>query len=102
MNTITARTNPFDMISELQPSAGVVAGVDQEGLVLFDTKRGVVFRSCSVGAFIWQCIVESEMPQAIATYLAARFALSHAAVAGDVDQFIRGLVAHELVTSASR
>ena len=77
-----------------------VRAVSADGLALFDTVRGGVFRSNEVGAEIWRGLIEQQrQAETVAEGLAARFGIPAERAREDVSRFVDQLRQHRLVTT---
>jgi hypothetical protein len=80
----------------------VTASISDDGLVLLDTKGGLVLASNVIGARIWQLLEERRSRADIARQLAAEYAIAFDRAEGDVAAFIAALMTRGLVTVEAR
>ena len=94
------RRPPEDNASDTvraNPDVRAVAAAD--GLAVFDTVHGGVFRSNAVGAEIWRELIEKQGEAGrVADRLAGRFDIPVEQAREDVSRFVDQLRQHRLVT----
>jgi hypothetical protein len=73
------------------------ASLSGDGLVLLDTRAGLVFAANAIGARIWQLIEEGRTRNEIAQRLSREYGVPTDDVARDVDAFVSVLAARELI-----
>ena len=64
-----------------------------EGAVFLNVERGVIFKSNSVGARIWQGVQEQQSPAGMAAQISRDYGVPEEEVAGDIGRFLRQLEA---------
>jgi hypothetical protein len=81
----------------LRPATGVVATTGDDGLVILDTRQGLVFESCPVGAYVWKRIAGGASTRRLAAEVADRFGIPVDSAARDLNDFVTGLLSCALV-----
>lgn len=81
-----------------RPSPEVRAVAADDGLAVFDMKRGAMFKSNAVGSAIWRAAIEQRRDtHSVAKILAGRFGVPAAQAEHDVSRFLEQLQKQGLV-----
>ncbi len=82
----------------MKPSPNTHAAVKKEGVVLLDSKRGVVFALNPIGAMIWERIEKSDSREDLAKMLKTKFpGVPSEQIIGDLDSFLNALTGKHLI-----
>jgi hypothetical protein len=81
----------------LRTSPTAKASLSNDGLVLLDTRAGLVLAANPIGARIWQLIDEGRTRDEIARSLSFEYGIPADDAARDVDGFVSALAARQLI-----
>ena len=87
----TVKSNPATVPS------GVVARVDDTGMVLLCTKRGLIYRVNQVGALIWNSVLQGQTQESIVDTISTRFGIDADEASQHVEGFVSSLVRNRLL-----
>lgn len=83
----------------MKPSAHTHASLEREGVVLLDSKHGVVFALNPIGALIWEGIEKGESKEDLVRRLTRRFPdVASSRILLDLDCFLLALADKNLIT----
>jgi hypothetical protein len=93
----TPRVNVPHNMQTLSVPSHVQTQIDKDGLVLVNIRRGLIFRTNSIGARIWQGLAARE-GACILNALATEYQLSPDQVESGTAQFVSDLLKYGLLT----
>lgn len=73
--------------------------VNHNGAVILDTKRGEMWNLNPLGAFIWQRLMDGQLPEQIAAELSAHTGDDLQTATNDLEEFLSDLQEKQLFTS---
>jgi|SRR5579872_2326558 len=83
-------------------SPDVRASLNEEGLVLLDTRRGLVYTSNKTGARIWQGVAAGQSADFIAEELSTEHAVPRAQIEEDTHAFLTDLTNRGILIARRR
>jgi hypothetical protein len=80
----------------------VKASLNEEGLVLLDTRRGLIYTSNRTGARIWEGVTEGRSPDSIAEKLSMEHGVPRAQVEQHTQSFLADLKRRGILVTRRR
>jgi len=82
----------------MKPSAHTHTTVERDGVVILDSKHGLVFALNPIGALIWEGIEKSQSKEDLVRKLTSRFPeVAPSRLVQDLDCFLRTLADKNLI-----
>jgi len=76
---------------------GVIVRMDDSGMVLFCTRRGLIYRVNRIGVVIWNSVLQGHTRDSLATTISERFGIEANEASNHVDLFVSSLVDNRLL-----